>query len=240
MFTRLIRITKRLPKYIQLKYSTIYYKFRKFTMIPPVTYLHNLMLADKYRHVQGVVVECGTWRGGMVSGIGQLLNDPSRKYYLFDSFEGLPVPTDEDGQHAFDWAADKTSDLYFDNCSAEIAYAEKATKLAGLKNVELIKGWFSDTLPHFDKSQKIAILRLDGDWYDSTMQCLDNLYDSVVPGGLIIIDDYYTWDGCSRAVHDFLSKRGLADRVRTFNNSVCYIEKYGVAHVKEEETQKAG
>lgn len=227
MFTRLIRITKRLPKYIQLKYSLIYFKFRHYTMNPPITYLHNLMLVDKYKHLEGAVVECGTWRGGMIAGIGQLLNDSSRKYYLFDSFEGLPVPTDEDGQGAFDWQADTTSQLYFDNCSAEMRFAEEATSKAGMKNVTITKGWFSDSLPHFDKTEKIAILRLDGDWYDSTMQCLDNLYDNVIKGGLIIIDDYYAWDGCARAIHDFLSKRGLADRVCSFNNDVCYIIKEG-------------
>jgi O-methyltransferase len=69
----------------------------------------------------------------------------------------------------------------------------------------------------------IALLRLDGDWYESTMACLDALYDRVVPGGLVIIDDYYTWDGCARAVHDFLSRRGVSARIRQWANAICYL-----------------
>lgn len=235
MGNRLVRIVKRLPKYIQVKYSSIYFKFRRFTMNPPVTYLHNLMLAEKFKHVDGAIIECGTWRGGMIAGIGQLFNQPNREYYLFDSFEGLPEPTKEDGDRAFEWQADTTSDEYFDNCSAEMSFAEEATKLAGMKNVNIIKGWFNETLPNYDKNKKIAILRLDGDWYDSTMQCLENLYDSVVIGGLIIIDDYYAWDGCTRAIHDFLSQNGIADRICSFNNDVCYIVKTGKVYKEGEQ-----
>ncbi len=227
MFNRFLRIIKRLPEYSKVKYTSIYLKLRDYTMIPPVTYIHNLMLVDKYRHVKGCIVECGTWRGGMVSGIGMLLADPTRRYYLYDSYEGLPDAEDIDGITAKDWQKDTTSDLYFDNCKAEMSKAKEATEIAGIKDPIITKGWFSDTLPLFDKKEQIAILRLDGDWYSSTMDCLDNLYDNVVVGGIIIIDDYYAWDGCSRAVHDFLSKRGLSDRILS-HKSVCYIEKRGV------------
>ena len=56
------------------------------------------------------------------------------------------------------------------------------------------------------------------------MTCLACLYDQISPGGIIVVDDYYTWDGCSRAVHDFLSSRSATERIREFNG-VCYIEK---------------
>ncbi|HEY4797855.1 MAG TPA: TylF/MycF/NovP-related O-methyltransferase, partial [Bacteroidia bacterium] len=81
------------------------------------------------------------------------------------------------------------------------------------------------SLPNFHCNERISILRLDGDWYDSTMDCLTNLYDEVQVGGVIIIDDYYTWDGCSRAVHDFLSKRNLVVKVKQNESGVCYIVK---------------
>lgn len=55
---------------------------------------------------------------------------------------------------------------------------------------------------------------LDGDWYESTLCILDNLFDRVMPGGVVLIDDYYDWDGCSRAVHDFLSARKATERIR--------------------------
>lgn len=205
------------------KYYSTFRIFKRYTMIPPVTYIQNLRLVDHFRNIEGCVVECGTWRGGMIGGIAKLLGN--REYYLYDSFEGLPDAKDVDGVSAIEWQNDKTSPRYYDNCKAEISFAEKAMALSGAKKVHIIKGWFSDTLPRFDKSKKIAILRLDGDWYDSTMDCLNNLYDSVVPGGLIIMDDYHMWDGCAKAVHDFISRRGLADRICQWDNTVCYFRK---------------
>jgi hypothetical protein len=85
--------------------------------------------------------------------------------------------------------------------------------LSGAKNVTITKGWFSDTLPGFPWNAPIALLRLDGDWFDSTMTCLESLYQHVSPNGLIIIDDYYFWDGCTRAVHHFLDKYGYPARI---------------------------
>jgi len=64
------------------------------------------------------------------------------------------------------------------------------------------------------------------------MTCLENIYDKVVPGGIIIIDDYYAWDGCSKAIHDFLSKEGLNDRVGQWRNDVGYILKRGEKLIK--------
>ena len=98
-------------------------------------------------------------------------------------------------------------------------------KISGVQNYEIIKGWFSETLPKFHINEEIAILRLDADWYESTMQCLKFLYPKVAKGGLIILDDYYTWDGCSRAVHDYLSAYSLANRIYQLEDGNCYIIK---------------
>lgn len=217
------KLNNTFTKLVQMRYYLIFRKFKEFTMIPGVTYIENLKLAEHFGDIDGCVVECGTWRGGMIGGVAQLLGN--REYHLFDSFEGLPEAKEVDGAAAIAWQNDKNSPGYFDNCSAEMGYAEKAMKLSGAQNYFIKKGWFSETLPHFDKSKKIAILRLDGDWYESTMDCLTNLYDNVVPGGVIIMDDYYAWDGCARAVHDFLSRRNLPDRIMQWNNNICYILK---------------
>jgi O-methyltransferase len=91
------------------------------------------------------------------------------------------------------------------------------------KQFELRKGFFKDTLPDFDPGP-IALLRLDADWYESTMECLTHLFDRVVPDGIIILDDYYTWDGCSRALHDFLSYRKAVERIQSFDG-VCFLRK---------------
>jgi hypothetical protein len=91
------------------------------------------------------------------------------------------------------------------------------------RQFHLIKGWFSDTVLGF-VPPPIAILRLDADWYDSTMQCLTGFYPYVMPNGLVILDDYYTWDGCARALHDYLSAHKLADRIEKWRG-VCYLIK---------------
>ena len=113
---------------------------------------------------------------------------------------------------------------YFDNCSADQRFAESAMSLTGSTKYHIIKGWFEDTLPT-SNVPPIALLRLDGDWYDSTLCCLENLFPHVVLNGMIIIDDYYMWDGCARAVHDYLSVNKLAVRIRSSREGVCYIKK---------------
>jgi hypothetical protein len=70
------------------------------------------------------------------------------------------------------------------------------------------------------------VLRLDGDWYDSTIACLKQLYQHVVPGGIVILDDCDAWDGCARATHDFLSQHGSRSRIfRTPLTNIAYIQK---------------
>jgi O-methyltransferase len=206
-----------------LKYHELYNKYRSFTMIPEYSFIDNLILCEKIEEVKGDIVECGVWRGGMIASMAELLGN-NRQYYLFDSFEGLPKPGENDGSDAFKWQANTESPEYYDNCKAEVEFAIKAMKLSGVNNYQIEKGWFNETLPKATCNE-IALLRLDGDWYDSTMDCLKNLFPKVVDGGLILIDDYYFWDGCSKAVHDYLSKNNLTDRIRQTNYGVCYIVK---------------
>ena len=118
---------------------------------------------------------------------------------------------------------------YYDNCAAPVEFARQAMELARAKSFKLIPGWFSETLLGFEPPEPIALLRLDGDWYDSTIVCLKHLFDFVAQNGIIILDDYYTWDGCSRALHDFLSERKASERIRSYNSSVCYLLKEGQA-----------
>ncbi|HTA29595.1 MAG TPA: TylF/MycF/NovP-related O-methyltransferase [Candidatus Cybelea sp.] len=214
------------------RFLGIYGLLKEFTMIKPRIYVENLALAERVRDLPGCVVECGVWRGGMSAGIGKVMG-PQRDYFLFDSFEGLPPAKEIDGKAAMDWQSDKDSPSYYENCAAGTEFAEKAMALAGIKSFHLKKGWFDKTLPGFKPPMPIALLRLDGDWYDSTMVCLSHLFDFVTPGGLIVLDDYYTWDGCSRALHDFLSRRSAAERIKSLD-SVCFLEKKSPA-----ESQKA-
>jgi O-methyltransferase len=204
------------------EYFALFKKYAEHTMIHPNTYVRNLRLAEFFQGVEGTIVECGTWRGGMIAGIAELIQS-YHAYYLFDSFEGLPEAQEVDGIAAKIWQTDTCSPSYYNNCSADEASAIEAMTMSGVKDYYITKGWFSETLKNFD--QPISILRLDGDWYESTMDCLTNLYPKVVDRGLILIDDYHTWDGCSRAVHDYFSKHKICDRIRQYDNDVCFILK---------------
>lgn len=204
-------------------YQKLYKKYGSFTMIPRDFFIDNLDLCNVNKDVQGDFVECGVWRGGMSAAIAEILGK-DRMIHLFDSFEGLPPAKDIDGANALTWQQDTTSQEYFDNCKAEESFAIQAFKMADHQNYKLYKGWFDKTLPG-SVNTPIAILRLDGDWYDSILDCLENLYPLVTEGGIIILDDYHTWDGCAKAVHDYLSKAKSPARVHQWNNRIAYIIK---------------
>jgi O-methyltransferase len=199
-----------------------YRRYRDFTMTTPFTFARNLALCATKAPASGCIVECGVWRGGMSAGMADVV--PGRLHLLFDSFEGLPPAQDIDGETAVSWQKNTSSVSYYDNCRAERSYAERAMRMSAAKRFKLVEGWFRDTLVGFTPEEPIAVLRLDGDWYESTMQCLTALYPHVVPGGLIIIDDYFTWDGCSRAVHDYLSRSEALERIEG-GEGLCFMVK---------------
>ena len=205
-----------------MSYRRLYRKYREFTMAPARNFCRNLLIVDDKRYVRGCVVECGVWRGGMSAAIAEVLG-PGREYFLFDSFKGLPPAQDVDGAAAKAWQQDTQGESYFDNCKAPIELAERAMRLATVPNYRIIEGWFRETLPAFTPPCPIAVLRLDGDWYESTMTALEALYRYLARDGIVIVDDYYAWDGCSRAIHDFLSRHQLAARV-TQKYGICVLE----------------
>ena len=201
-------------------YPLVFSRFRRNTLIGLNDYCANLRLANLFRRLPGAIVECGTWKGGMIAGLASLFGT-NRKYYLFDSFEGLPPPKEIDGERALRWQADNS----IDNCRATVEDVSRAMQLAGIYDARIVKGWFEKTLPETKISDGILILRMDGDWYDSTMCILDNLFYQVVAGGCLIIDDYQCWEGCTRAVHDFLSRNKRSEPIRTFEDRITFIVK---------------
>jgi O-methyltransferase len=210
----------------------IYRKYRAYTMIHEAMYVDNLELCAKFGATPGCVVECGVWRGGMSAGMAEVLG-ADREYFLFDSFEGLPAACEDlDGASAVAWQENSRSPAYHNNCTATEDEATAAMKLSGATSFSLVKGWFNETLPRFAPPCDIAVLRLDGDWYDSTRVCLENLYPHVAPGGIVIVDDYYNWDGCARAVNEFLGRiasPNAVPRLRQFRDLVAYLIKPGAA-----------
>ncbi len=87
--------------------------------------------------------------------------------------------------------------------------------------VQFLKGWFCDTLPNAP-IEKLAILRLDGDMYTSTMDALKNLYPKVSKGGYVIVDDYYSWPACHKAVHDYFDQHALSPKIIRIDGDSAY------------------
>jgi O-methyltransferase len=218
-------------------FRSIYRKYRAYTMIHEAAYLNNLELSAKFAAIAGCVVECGVWRGGMIAGMAEVLG-ANRDYFLFDSFEGLPPAREElDGASAVAWQKNSHSPAHYNNCTAAEEEAAAAMKLSGATSFRLVKGWFNETIPRFDPPSQIAVLRLDGDWYESTRDCLENLYPHVAPGGVVIVDDYYIWDGCARAVNEFIS--GFAPpkavpRLSQFHDVIAYMVKPAPSRFREQ------
>lgn len=222
MISQVKRILYRIKRYSVARKT--YANFRLYTMMSRKDYIKYIEFIHERRHIRGNIVECGVWRGGAIAGIASFM-EGERTFYLFDSFEGLPEASEIDGSAAKEWQNDVNSKNYYNNCKADIEFAQKAMEKSGKYNESVfIKGWFNETLPE-NKLQNIAILRLDADWYDSTYICLEHLFDKVIPGGLIILDDYYTWDGCSRALHDFLAKDKRTERIQSLYGGGCYLIK---------------
>jgi O-methyltransferase len=158
----------------------------------------------------------------MLAGIAEVMG-PQRHYFGFDSFEGLPPAKEIDGRAALAWQADIASPNFHENCRAGLRDAVDAMQRSGAKHVELVAGWFDQTLPKWRAPQPIALLRLDADWYDSTRTCLATLLPQMAVNGLVIIDDYYTWDGCARAVHDWIADTQVPVHIRQAYQEVCYF-----------------
>jgi hypothetical protein len=156
----------------------------------------------------------------MIAGIADVLG-PERKYYLCDSFAGLPAPKEIDGNAALEWARNVNGPYYYDNCRAAEDEAIQTMKMSAARQYKTIKGWFQDTLPNA-KLGPIALLRMDADWYDSTKQILDSLAPSVVPGGIILVDDYYVFQGCARAVNEYAAAQSWMIR-QYWRGDVCYV-----------------
>jgi O-methyltransferase len=181
------------------------------------TLWHQVRYLDRNR-ISGDLVECGTFKGGAIGmmALAHLASGPEavRGLHLFDSFEGLPEPrADMDGENAVELAAGHgagsltTTGLFACSVNVPRRLLDERVRYPE-RLVHYHVGWFQQTLPSDSPSiDKIGLLRLDGDWYDSTRVCLEYLFPKVVKHGVIVIDDYGFWQGCRRAVDEFLSSQ---------------------------------
>ena len=158
--------------------------------------------------VPGDFAECGIWRGGVVAllrGVLAAYGDTARHVWGADSFDGLPVPDPAryPADEGYDWSGVDALKVSADDVRANLARYELLDQ-----RVHLLEGWFEDTLP-VAPIERLSVLRVDGDLYQSTMDVLVALEPKVSPGGFVIIDDYNGWEPCRLAVDDYRRDRGI-------------------------------
>jgi O-methyltransferase len=179
------------------------------------------VLADR---VPGDLIETGVWRGGMsifMRGVLKAHEVTDRTVWLADSFRGLPPPD------PLRYVADRGSNLSrFDFLSVDVEQVRRNFERYGLMDdqVGFIVGWFRDTLADAPVKQ-LAVLRLDGDMYESTIEALEPLYPKLAAGGFCIIDDYGVIDACAAAVNDYRTAQSITDKILDIDGSAVYWRK---------------
>ena len=162
------------------------------------------------RGVPGDLIETGAWRGGVtifMRAILEAYGDPDRRVWVADSFQGLPKPDPER------WPAEAGDEHWtMEQLAVPLEEVQASFARYGLldERVRFLPGWFKDTLPTAP-IERLAVLRLDGDMYGSTMEALDALYPKLSQGGYVIVDDYGAIPQCKEAVTDFRTAHGIID-----------------------------
>jgi O-methyltransferase len=176
------------------------------------------------RKVPGDLIETGVWRGGATIFMRAVLKAhgvSDRLVWVADSFEGLPPPDEKqypqdrgDRHHAVKELAISLEEV------------QSNFRRYGLldEQVRFVKGWFRDTLPRLP-IERLAVLRLDGDMYESTMDALVNLYPKLSEGGYVIVDDYGAIPACRQAVHDFRDAHGIGDEIQKVDWTGVYWQR---------------
>ncbi|MFJ2741533.1 TylF/MycF/NovP-related O-methyltransferase [Streptomyces sp. NPDC087440] len=180
--------------------------------------LNAFILATRHivKHdIPGAIVECGVWRGGSMQACAKTLlaeGVDDRELYLFDTFEGMTPPTEEDKRLDGKSAAQLLEVYGKDRPIWAVASLDDVK--SGFEKVpypaerlHYVQGKVEDTVPD-EAPEQISILRLDTDWYASTKHELKHLYSRLVSGGVLLIDDYGYWQGSRQAVDEFLEETG--------------------------------
>lgn len=182
--------------------------------------LEELVKRIQQDNIPGDLFEAGVWRGGssiFMAALNNVYLNNQRSIWLADSFQGLPPSTMEQDK-SFDFTI-------FDELAVSLEQVKSNFERYSLlnENVRFLKGWFSETLPDAEVD-RIALLRMDGDLYESTMDILNNLYHKVVPGGFIVVDDY-SLQCCKDAIADFRNEHNISDEMVTIDWTGMYWRK---------------
>jgi O-methyltransferase len=174
--------------------------------------------------VSGDLIETGVWRGGatiFMRAVLKAYGDTRRLVWVADSFQGVPRPSPKK------YPAD-AADPHWKHPELPVSESQVRANFHryGLLDdqVRFLAGWFGDRLPQAP-IDRLSILRLDGDMYESTWDALHALYDKVSPGGYVIVDDYHAVHGCRRATDEFRARRGIADALTPIDRLAVYWQK---------------
>ena len=202
--------------------------------------LQALIDAVRYcvrRDIPGDFAECGVWRGGSVLAMLLTLQEEGvtdRDVHLFDTFEGMTAPTEHDvssldppALETWNQAEGKAWKEFFDDSIFNLEQVREALTTSGYPahRLHFVKGPVEDTLPT-NAPGRLALLRLDTDWYESTRHELEHLYPRLEQGGVLIIDDYGHWDGARRAVDEYLGQQEMP----LLLNRIDYTGRIAVKH----------
>lgn len=176
--------------------------------------------------IPGDFIETGVWRGGaciLMRAVLDAYRVTDRRVWLADSFEGLPPPD------SAQYPADKgdTFHTYQELAVSQEQVQENFRKYGLLdEQVVFLKGWFKDTLPTAAVEQ-LALLRLDGDMYESTFVALENLYPKLSVGGYVIVDDYHVVPACKKAIEDYCEAQCFSPRIEEIDGVGVFWRKTG-------------
>ena len=208
-----------LPPDMDLEFQELYKKCKNYTMTSPER-MFALYQAVKYavvNNIPGDLVECGVWRGGSSMLIALTLlkfGNTNKSIFLYDTYEGMSAPTERDIMAATNSSA-KEKYKEFQLKNKKWAYAPLEEVKDNMlstgyppNKVHFVKGTVEDTLLREAPSQ-IALLRLDTDWYESTLHELKCLFPRLSKGGVLIIDDYGHWKGAREAVDEYFKNNNI-------------------------------
>jgi len=231
---RLVAARRRMPDVSQADFDIIQ-AVDPYTMVSPER-LCAMIDATRYvvaNTIPGAIVECGVWKGGAaMASIKTLesLNCSDRDCYLYDTYEGMPCPSEHDrrfdGQTAAPIFNRKRIDEHSSNwCRAELETVRRNVLAIDCdpQRIHFVKGKVEDTIPR-TAPEKIAVLRLDTDWYESTRHELEHLFPRLSRGGVLLLDDYGHWQGARKAVDEYFA----AHQIPMFLGRSDYTGRAGV------------
>lgn len=210
------------PSHVDDEFAILMKLVREYSLLPWEASFMNYQAA-KWVATQGIpgdVVECGVFKGGSIVMFAKVFERldkdfKNRKFWLFDTFEGMAPPTERDASDAGPADKEYRMSLKKDGTSGwcrqpleEVeAYIRRNTENL---NVVYVKGKVEETLAKdVNRPERIAILRLDTDFYESTKAEMEFLYPRLVPNGVLIVDDYSFWKGCKEAVDEFFAANNI-------------------------------